>query len=74
MTVVVPTGKQKPLAKLLNTEGVAVQLSVAVGAVQVAVAQAVAVVKLIFIGQIESTGLITSVAQGSPLPAVIVIE
>ena len=74
MTVVVPTGKQKPLVKLLDTEGVAVQLSVAVGVVQVAVAQAVVVVKLIFIGQAERIGFTTSVAQGSPLPAVIVIE
>ena len=69
-----PIGKQKPLKKLLVTEGVAVQLSVAVGAVQVAVAQAVAVVKLIFVGQAERTGLRVSVAQGSPLPAVIVIK
>ena len=63
MTVVVPTGKQKPLVKLLDTEGVAVQLSVAVGVVQVAVAQVVVVVKLILAGQAERTGFTTSFVQ-----------
>ena len=39
------------------------QLSVAVGIVQVAVAQVVAVVKLIFVGQAERTGFTTSFVQ-----------
>ena len=64
MTFVVPIGKQKPLAILLVTEGFAVQLSVAVGAVQVATAQVVAVVRLILAGQAERTGFTASVAQG----------
>ena len=45
-----------------------VQLSMAVGAVQVAVAQVVVVVKLIFCGQLDKTGGIVSVAQGSAPP------
>ena len=48
---------------MLVTEGVAVQLSVAVGAVQVAAAQVVVVVKLIFCGQADKTGGMASVAQ-----------
>ena len=48
---------------MLDTEGVAVQLSVAVGAVQVAVAQVVAVVKLILAGQADRTGFTTSLVQ-----------
>ena len=58
-----PIGKQKPLFRVLVTEGVAVQLSVAVGAVQVAMAQVVVVVKLIFCGQADKTGGMASVAQ-----------
>ena len=63
-----PIGKQKPLLRVPVTEGVAVQLSVAVGAVQVAAAHVVEVVKLIFAGHADSTGGIASVAQ--PLAAV----
>ena len=66
MTVVVPIGKQKPLVKLLVTEGAVVQLSVAVGAAQVVVAQVAAVVKLMLVGQAERTGFVTSFVQGSP--------
>ena len=46
----------------------ALQLSVAVGAVHVAVAQLLEVVKLMFVGQPEKTGGVASLAQGSTLP------
>ena len=59
-----PIGKQKPLAKLLVTEGDAVQLSVAIGAVQAATAQVVVVVKLMLAGQADKTGACVSVEQG----------
>ena len=65
MTFVVPTGKAVPELKLLVTEGVTVQLSVAVGAVHVATAEVAVVVKMIFAGQADKTGFVTSVAQGS---------
>ena len=44
------------------------QLSVAVGAVQVAVAQVLEVVKLMFVGQPEMTGGVASFRHGSTLP------
>ena len=69
MTAVVAIGKAKPGLKLLVMVGLVVQLSVAVGAVQVATAVVVAVVKLIFAGQLAKTGGAISVAQGSPVPA-----
>ena len=65
MTFVVPTGKAVPELKLLVTEGVTVQLSVAVGAVHVAMAEVAVVVKMIFVGQADKTGFVTSIAQGS---------
>ena len=58
ITVFVPNEKQKPLFWLLFTEGV-LQLSLAVGAVHVAVAQvavAFGVVTVIFAGQADRTG------------------
>ena len=57
-------GNSAPDAKLLDTEGV-LQLSVAVGAVQVAMVLMVEIVKLIFCGQLLITGGVASVAQGS---------
>ena len=63
--VVVPIGKHEPLVKpavgaeLTDTEGV-VQLSVAVGAVQVAVPQSAVVVTLILAGQFVKVGGVTS--------------
>ena len=57
-------GKAVPDAKLLDTEGLP-QLSVAVGAVQVAMAVVPEVVRLIFVGQLLKAGAVTSVAQGS---------
>ena len=67
--VVVPIGKQEPLVKptigaeVIDTEGVE-QLSAAVGAVQVAVAQSVVVDTLIFAGQFVKVGGVTSLSQG----------
>ena len=67
--VVVPMGKQEPLTKptigaeVIDTEGVE-QLSVAVGAVQLAIAQPVVVVKLIFVGQLVKEGGVTSLSHG----------
>ena len=58
-----PIGKAKPELKLLVIVGDAVQLSVAVGAVHVAMAVVVVVVKAIFVGQFAKTGGVTSVAQ-----------
>ena len=65
-----PIGKHEPIVKpavgaeLTDTEGV-VQLSVAVGAVQVAIAQLFKVVRLIFAGQAVNTGGCASVSHGS---------
>ena len=67
--VVVPIGKQEPLVKpavgaeVTDTEGV-VQLSIAVGAVQVAFPQSVVVVMLILVGQFAKVGGFTSSSQG----------
>ena len=67
--IVDPIGKQEPLVKptigaeVIDTEGVE-QLSAAVGAVQVAVAQSVVVVKLILTGQFVKVGGVTSLSQG----------
>ena len=69
LTVVVPIGNAPPFVKpvvalvVKITEGVE-QLSVAVGAVQDAIAVVVAVVKFMLAGQAESTGGVTSVVQG----------
>ena len=63
--VVVPIGKQEPLVKpavgaeVTDTEGV-VQLSAAVGAVQLAVPQSAVVVTLILAGQFVKVGDVTS--------------
>ena len=71
--VVVPTGKHEPIpkpevgAEVTDTEGV-VQLSVAVGAVQVAFAQVPVVDKLIFDGQLANVGGVASVSQGLATP------
>ena len=68
LMVVVPIGNAPPFVKptvglvVKDTDGV-VQLSVAVGAVQDAIAVVVAVVKLIFVGQAVNTGGTLSVAQ-----------
>ena len=51
-----PIEKAVPELWVLITEGVAVQLSVAVGAVHVAIAVVVVVVKTIFAGQAVKTG------------------
>ena len=59
-----PTGKEAPDTKLLVTEGV-LQLSVAVGAVHVAIALVPDVVKLMFCGQLLITGATASVKHGS---------
>jgi cytochrome c oxidase assembly protein Cox11 len=67
MTFVVPIGKFAPLAKLLEIVA-AVQLSVAVGAVNVAVAVVPDVVKFCEAGQLESTGGVTSGAHGLTAP------
>ena len=70
MRVVAPIGKSEPLTKpavgALDTEGVifAVQISETVGAIQVAAAVELAVVKLILAGQLEKTGGVTSGEQG----------
>ena len=64
MTVVDPIEKLCPLKKLLFTEGFDVQLSVAVGAVQLAIALVPVVVKLIFCGHAESIGFVISVSHG----------
>ena len=69
MTAVVPIGKAKPELKLLVIVGDAVQLSVAVGAVQVATAVVAAVDKLMLTGQLAKVGGIASVAHGLPLLA-----
>ena len=74
MTVVDPIGKLCPLKKLLFTEGVEVQLSVAVGAVQFAIALVPVVVKLMFWGHAESIGLVISVSQGLIVIFVITIS
>ena len=63
MTAVVPIGKAKPGLKLLVMVGLVVQLSVAVGAVQVATAVVPVVVKLMLAGQLAKTGGVTSLAQ-----------
>jgi hypothetical protein len=69
VTVLVPIGKAPPLVKpavalvAKDTEGV-VQLSVAVGGIQVAMAVVPAVVKAIFAGQADNTGGVTSVVHG----------
>jgi hypothetical protein len=67
MTFVVPSGKLAPLAKLLVTVA-APHASVAVGFVQVAVAEVPAVVKFCAAGQPESTGGVTSGAHGLVAP------
>ena len=59
-----PIGNVAPDAKLLVTEGV-LQLSVGIGAVQVATAFEPDVVKLIFCGQLLKTGGIASAMQVS---------
>ena len=60
-----PTGKASPDEKLLVTEGEEVQLSVAVGAVQVAIALVPEVDKLMFCGQLAKIGGVISFKQGS---------
>jgi hypothetical protein len=68
VTVVAPIGNAPPFVKpvvglvVKDTEGV-LQLSVAVGAVQEAEAVVPVVVKLIFVGQADKTGGVTSVVQ-----------
>ena len=69
MTAVLPIGKANPELKLLVIVGDAVQLSVAVGAIQVATAVAAAVDKLTLTGQLAKVGGIASVAHGLPLLA-----
>jgi hypothetical protein len=78
-TVVVPTGKHEPIPKpdvgevVKDTVGVP-QLSDAVGAVQLAIAQLLVVVKLIFVGQLVKVGGVASVSHGSVLVTVTVKE
>ena len=68
MTVVVPTGKQEPIPKpavgevVKDTEGIP-QLSLAGGAIQLATAQLLMVVKLILAGQLAKVGGSVSVSQ-----------
>jgi hypothetical protein len=64
ITFVVPTGKAAPELWVLDRVGVVVQLSVTVGATQVATAVVVAVVKEILAGQLLKTGGSVSVKQG----------
>ena len=68
--VVAPIGKPEPLPKptvgAVDIKGLtfAVQISETVGAAQVATALVLAVVKLIFVGQLEKLGGVTSGEQG----------
>jgi hypothetical protein len=64
ITLVAPTGKAAPELCVLMSAGVVVQLSVTVGAAQVAVAVVPVVVKLILVGQLVNRGTIVSVRQG----------
>jgi hypothetical protein len=62
-TVVIPTGKQFPDEKLLDTEG-SPQLSVAVGAAHCALAHESIVESVMFAGQLAKTGFIVSPKHG----------
>ena len=72
MTVVTPIGNAVPDVAEPITEGVSAQLSVTVGAAQVATAVVPVVVKLILEGQLTMTGFSVSVAHGSILTTVTV--
>ena len=74
VTVVVPIGNVQPELWVLITEGVVVQLSVAVGGNQFATASISVVVKLILVGQFEKTGFTISFAQLLVLITVILKE
>jgi hypothetical protein len=70
VTVVTPIGKQSPFLKpavgaVVRLKVGVLQLSEAVGAIQVAFAQVPAVDKLILVGHPVITGAVASVAQGS---------
>ena len=66
-----PTGKQEPMPsptageEVRDTEGVP-QLSIAVGVIQLAIAQLVVVLSLILAGQLVRVGGVSSLPQGLP--------
>ena len=82
VAVVTPIGKQPPIVKpavgeVVNISTGVPQLSVAVGATQVATAQLSAgnnVLTVILGGQFERTGGVTSVSQGSILFMTVIVK